>query len=179
MLLSNPNENGAPLTFLIREGQPGTDGRTWYHVLLPIRPNGSIGWVPASDVDVSGSDYQLVVHLRAFRLDLLQDGRLRQSMTIGIGTDQTPTPGGDYYIKELLKPPDPNTIYGDYVFGLSGFSNVLTSWPQGGVLGIHGTNDPAHSIGLKTSHGCIRLTNQEIDQLARLLPLGTPVEVES
>lgn len=178
VVLGGHNENGVPQTFLVKGGQRGPDGGRWYRVLLPIRPNGSTGWVQSSDVEVTGIDYQIVIHLRAFRLDLFEGRQLRRSMPIGVGTDQTPTPGGEYYIKELLKPPDPNTVYGDYVFGLSGFSNVLTSWPQGGVLGIHGTNDPAHSIGHQVSHGCIRLTNQDIDQLAGLLPLGTPLEVE-
>ncbi len=51
------------------------------------------------------------------------------------------------------------------------------NWPGGGVLGIHGTNDPAHSIGERVSHGCIRMRNEDIDYLAGLLPLGTPVEI--
>jgi hypothetical protein len=165
-------------TLLIKGEQQGPAGVSWYRVLLPIRPNGSTGWVRSSDVEVTGINYQLVIHLAAFQLDLFEGGQLQATIPIGVGTDQTPTPGGEYYIKELLKPPDPNTLYGDYVFGLNGFSNVLTSWPQGGVLGIHGTNDPNHSIGRKISHGCIRLSNRDIDRLASLLPLGTPVEVE-
>jgi hypothetical protein len=177
--LGDHNENGVPQVFLVKGEQQAADGTTWYRVALPIRPNGTTGWVAASDVDVTGIDYRLIIHLSAFHMDLLEKNQLRQTIPIGIGTDQTPTPGGEYYIKELLKPPNPNTVYGDYVFGLSGFSNVLTSWPQGGVLGIHGTNDPAHSIGRKISHGCIRTSNGDIDFLANILPLGTPIEVES
>jgi lipoprotein-anchoring transpeptidase ErfK/SrfK len=178
VVLADHNENGVTQTLLIKGEQPGPAGVSWYRVLLPIRPNGSTGWVRSSDVEVTGIDYQLVIHLAAFRLDIFDAGQLQRTMAIGEGTDQTPTPGGEYYIKELLRPPNPDTVYGDYVFGLSGFSNVLTSWPQGGVLGVHGTNDPTDSIGRKISHGCIRLSNQDIDRLANLLPLGTPVEVE-
>jgi lipoprotein-anchoring transpeptidase ErfK/SrfK len=116
--------------------------------------------------------YSLVVHLRSFHLDLLDDGRHVATYPIGVGAQNTPTPSGDYYIKELIQPPDPNTIYGHYVFGLNGFSNVLLDWPQGGVLGIHGTNDLS-SIGHTVSHGCIRTTNAVIDKLASILPLRT------
>ena len=70
-----------------------------------------------------------------------------------------------------------NGPYGSYAYGLSGFSNVLTSFGGGdGVIGIHGTNDPS-SIGQDVSHGCIRLQNADIERLVRFLPLGTPVDI--
>lgn len=178
MNLANRNENGAPQTLLIQgEQRVGSPPMVWYHVLLPVRPNGSTGWIRASDVNLVGLRYRLEVHLETFRLDLFDGDNLERSITIGTGTDQTPTPGGTYYIKELLRPPDQNTIYGHYVFGLSGFSNVLVDWPGGGVLGIHGTNDADRSLGAKASHGCIRMSNADIEFLATLLPLGTPVMV--
>ena len=89
-----------------------------------------------------------------------------------------PTPGGIYYLKELLQPPSPNGPYGTYAYGLSGFSNVLESFNGGpGVIGIHGTNDPS-AIGTDVSSGCIRLNNAVIERLVNDigLPLGTPVE---
>src|SRR5690349_2958641 len=61
--LHNPNENGAPLTFLEREQRPG-----WVRVLLPIRPNGSEGWVKTSDVKLTSHFYKIKVELAAHRL---------------------------------------------------------------------------------------------------------------
>ena len=176
--LSRVNENRSPQTFLLRRVQRGLDGRAWYNVLLPIRPNGSSGWVRADDVDVTGLRYALVVHLVSFRLDLLDSNRRVAMFRIGVGKQNTPTPAGRYYVKELIQPSDPDTIYGHYVLGLSGFSNVLLNWPDGGVIGIHGTNDPS-SIGRHVSHGCIRMSNTDITRLARMLPLGTPVTIEA
>ena len=145
MTSSKFDENGAPQTFLIQSQQTvGVPAATWYDVLLPVRPNGTTGWILASQVHVVGLPYRLVVHLGTFRLDVFDRNQLVRSITIGEGTDQTPTPGGLYYIKELLRPPDQNTIYGHYVFGLSGFSNVLLNWPDGGVLGIHGNQRSGH-----------------------------------
>ena len=169
---------GAPQTFLIEHEQRQPDG-VWYEVQLPIRPNGSTGWVAAADVKVIGIDYLLRVHLGSLTLDLVQHSKVVHTYPIGIGTLDTPTPPGDYYIEYLMRPNDQNTIYGHYVYGLSGFAPTLPNWPGGGELGIHGTNDPATSIGKRVSHGCVRLTNQDIESLVPLLPLGTPVHVDT
>ena len=86
-----------------------------------------------------------------------------------MGKGQTPTPNGTYYITDLLQPPNPDSVYGTYAYGLSGFSEVLNSFGGGdGQVGIHGTNDPA-SIGKDVSHGCIRLNNADIEKLAENL----------
>jgi lipoprotein-anchoring transpeptidase ErfK/SrfK len=173
-VLDNPNENGAPLVFLV-EGQD-TSG-DWLPVNLPVRPNGSTGYVRASDVTLAQNDYQITIELAAHQLTVTQRDEPILEAQIGVGTQDTPTPGGVYYIKELLQPPDPNGDYGAYAYGLSGFSNVLDSFNGGdGVIGIHGTNDPS-SIGQDVSHGCIRVTNETVTEMAGQLPLGTPVEI--
>jgi hypothetical protein len=95
---------------------------------------------------------------------------------IAVGMRDTPTPRGTFFLNSLLKPPDHNSVYGVLAFGLSAYSNVIRDWTWGGVVGIHGTNDPS-SIGHRVSHGCIRLQNAAIRKLARLLPLGTLVKI--
>lgn len=171
-LMANPQPSGAPLTFLLDRQTEG-----WLRVFLPVRPDGSEGWVPVGDVALTGLPYRLDVHRAAHRLDLFAFGQLLRSFPVGIGTAETPTPGGTYYLKELLRPLDPNGAYGPYAFGLSGFSNVLSSFDGGdGVIGLHGTDEPA-AIGHDVSHGCIRLYNADIAYLARTLPLGTPVRI--
>jgi lipoprotein-anchoring transpeptidase ErfK/SrfK len=170
--LPNPNENGAPLTFLERGQQRG-----WVKVLLPVRPNGAQGWVKVSDVRLTSHHYKIRVELAAHRLVVTDGLKTILDTPVGVGTTDTPTPGGLYYTKELLQPPDPNGAYGHFTYGLSGFSNVIFNF-QGvdGVIGIHGTNDPS-SIGKDVSHGCLRISNEAIDMLAAKLPLGVPVEI--
>jgi hypothetical protein len=176
-LYNNTNADGAPQTFLIT-GQQMSDGQPdWYQVLLPVRPNGTRGWLRAADVQVEGMPWRVDVHLKSFKIDLYKDGVWLQEYPIGTGTNATPTPDGEYSINELLKPPTNNTIYGSLVLGLSGYSDVETDWPGGGHLAIHGTNDPATTIGHEVSHGCVRLRNQDIQTLAGELPLGTPVQI--
>ena len=172
--MSNPTESGAPLVFLVDAQQPG-----WLQVHLPVRPNGSMGWVRAGDVDLTQNNYRIEVELSAFRLTVWKGQETLLSEPVGIGAGATPTPGGKYYIKELLQPPNPNGVYGPYAYGLSGFSDVLTSFAGGpGQLGIHGTNDPS-SVGYPVSYGCIRMSNASITTLAKILPLGVPVEIQA
>ncbi|MGI9034386.1 MAG: L,D-transpeptidase [Acidimicrobiales bacterium] len=171
-VLANPTENGGPVVFLVEQQAPD-----WLQVDLPVRPNGSTGWIRAADVDLTTINYRVAVNLRAYRITVWRGGQVILSEPVGLGTTDTPTPGGKYYIKELLKPPNPNGAYGPYAYGLSGFSNVLTSFEGGaGVVGIHGTNQPS-LIGRSVSHGCIRMSNSGITTLAKTLPLGTPVQI--
>ena len=170
--LANPNEDGAPLTFLALEQRPG-----WVRVMLPIRPNGSEGWVKASDVRITTHNYRIKVELSAHRVIVTDHDKVFLDTTAAIGKSDTPTPGGTYYTKELIQPPNQNTVYGHYVYALSGFSDVLFNFDGGdGVIGIHGTNDPS-VLGTDVSHGCIRISNEAIDKLAKTLPLGVPVDI--
>jgi lipoprotein-anchoring transpeptidase ErfK/SrfK len=173
-VLDNPNENGAPLVFLVDR-----DLGDWLEVLLPIRPNGSTGFVRATDVTLADNPYRIGIDLGDHRLVVRERGQVLADEPIGVGTASTPTPGGRYYIKELLQPPDPTGPYGPYAYGLSGFSNVIDEFNGGdGVIGIHGTNEP-EAIGTDVSHGCIRMSNEAITRLTAILPLGTPVHIEA
>lgn len=172
--LKNPTDTGAPLTFLVVQ-QQGKD----LQVILPVRPNGSRGWIATENVKLSADPYRVVVELGAHRLQAFNGAEVVLDAPIGVGTAETPTPGGTYFIKELLKTSRPGGPYGPYAYGLSGFSNVLTDFAGGtGVIGIHGTNEP-QLVGRDVSHGCIRLRNEDILTLVPVLPLGTPVEIRA
>ncbi len=45
-------------------------------------------------------------------------------------------------------------------------------------MGLHGTDAP-HGLGTDISHGCIRVANDVITELAGQLPLGTPVDIRA
>jgi lipoprotein-anchoring transpeptidase ErfK/SrfK len=172
--LPNPQPSGSPLVFLVQGGQADR-----LQVLLPIRPNGTSGWINKSDVTLSQHDFRIVVSLGAHQITVSKGTTIVDEEPIGVGTRDTPTPGGVYYTKELYKLPNPNGPYGPYAYALSGYSDVLTDFAGGdGVLGIHGTND-ASAIGHDVSHGCIRMSNAGITKLAQTLPLGVPVEIRA
>jgi lipoprotein-anchoring transpeptidase ErfK/SrfK len=128
-------------------------------------------------VSLKQTPYRLDVALKEHQLRLFKDGELQQTYPIGVGTNETPTPGGTYYLRVLIKTTKPKGAYGPYAYGLNGFSQVLTDFAGGdGVIGLHGTDDPS-SVGKDVSHGCIRLKNEDITALAKILPLGTPVRI--
>lgn len=170
--LSNPNEAGAPRVLLVVSSLPG-----WFRVLLPVRPNGTMGWVKSTDVTASRTGYHLTVSRSAHVLTVYNGKTVVRKVPVAIGTSDTPTPGGQFYITELLQPTNPAGPYGPYAFGLSGYSTTLASFDgQAPVIGLHGTNQPAY-IGHDVSHGCVRMSNANIRVLAAMLPLGTPVSI--
>jgi lipoprotein-anchoring transpeptidase ErfK/SrfK len=93
---------------------------------------------------------------------------------IGVGAPGTPTPGGRFWIRERLR--GDGAVYGPWAFGTSAYSG-LSDWPGGGVIGIHGTNQPGLIPG-RPSHGCIRVPNGKISRLAKLMPVGSPVRIK-
>jgi len=170
--MANPQESGAPLVMLVRSQQPG-----WVNVFLPVRPNGSSGWVKSDQVGISPTSYFIVIGLREHRITAFNGNAVVLDERIGLGAGGTPTPTGLFFIKELLKPPNPGGAYGPYAYGLSAFSDVLFSFGGGpGTVGVHGTNDPS-SLGRNVSHGCIRMSNTGVTKLAKMLPLGVPVQI--
>lgn len=164
-----------PMVLLVKD----RPAHGWLEVLLPIRPNGSTGFIHVADVSLTEHAFRVQIDLSDRWLRVYEGDHLRVDHAVGVGRRDAPTPGGVYYIKELLEPPDPNGVYGTFAYGLSGFSNALESFSGGpAIIGIHGTNDPS-SIGTEASSGCIRLPNDVIEQMVGYLPLGTPVEIRA
>jgi hypothetical protein len=151
-------------------------GRYWLRVQLPILPNGSSGWIPRDAVGAFRSvETHLVIERSRFRATLFRRGRPIFRSIVGVGQPRWPTPAGRFYIRERLTGfTDP--IYGVIAFGTNGRSPVLTDWPGGGFIGIHGTNQPEILPG-RVSHGCVRLPNRSISRLDRLMRVGTPVTI--
>jgi hypothetical protein len=157
------------------------DGRcrpAWYHVQLPLRPNGATGYVRAGAVRLHRVTTRIEVDLSARRVVFLRAGRRVLTITAAIGSDATPTPTGRYYVNQRLLAADPEGPFGPGAVGISAFSPVLTGWTQGGPIAIHGTNDPA-SIGQAVSNGCLRIANELLVRLFRATPAGTPVVIRS
>ena len=174
-VLPNPDQNGTALVFLVDDDD--ADGQ-WMPVYLPVRPNGTTGWIRARDVTLTQTRYRITVDLSSRTLQVTHDGSVTLQTRVAVGTKDTPTPGGTYYITEVIAPPDPDTIYGPYVLGLSGYSTTLDSFEGRGqgVIGIHGTNDES-ALGTRVSAGCIRVHNDIITNMAKTIPLGTPVDL--
>jgi L,D-transpeptidase catalytic domain len=169
-------EDGKPEIYLALRDHRDRQGRVWIQVRLPMRPNGRKGWVLEKALGPLHTVHtQLRVNRRTLRATLYYRRKKEWSAPVGVGAPSTPTPGGRFYIREILDGFKLGTIYGPLAFGTSAYS-VLSDWPGGGVVGIHGTNQP-HLIPGRPSHGCIRMKNRDILELADLMPLGTPLRI--
>lgn len=169
-------EDGPYEVYPVLESYLDASGRTWLHVRLPGRPNGRTGWVSRHGLGPLHSvRTALGIDRRTLRATLRRDGRKIWSSRIGVGKASTPTPAGHFWIRTRLRGLSSNPVYGPYAFGTGAYSS-LSDWPGGGVIGIHGTNQP-HLLPGRVSHGCIRVPNTAIKGLWRRMPIGTPVSI--
>ena len=145
----------------------------WFLVRLAERPNGSTGWVRAEDVATGAVQDRIVVRLRRHTLTRYDDGDMVERYKVAIGKPSTPTTPGRFFVWARVGYEDTNGPYGNFALGLSGFSNVITDWPGGGRMAIHGTSDP-NLAGENVSNGCIRVSNPLMATLVDV-PMGATV----
>jgi lipoprotein-anchoring transpeptidase ErfK/SrfK len=153
----------------------------WVQVRLAQRPDGSTAWLPAGDVALSSTPDRIVVNLATTRLALYDHGRLVFSAPAGVGTADDPTPTGEFFVAFDEPPPQPNPGYGPFIIVTSAHSPTISDWEGTGdaVIGIHGPLGEDSEIGTsgaKISHGCIRLHDRALEELAKVPP-GTPIDV--
>ena len=173
------NVNGVPTVFGIKAAV--LDARCeaeWYHVQLPIKPNGITGYVRAKDVWVGKVRTRIEVDLSERTVTLFRDGREVLTAQAAIGTSATPTPLGEFYVNQRLIPESDGGPFGPGAIGISAFSEVLTGWAQGGPIAIHGTNQP-WSIGRAASNGCLRVRNDLLERIFDATLAGTPVAIRA
>jgi L,D-transpeptidase-like protein len=169
-------EDGFPEVYSVLRRFTDRHGRGWLRIRIPMRPNGRTGWVRTSALGpLNRVRTRLVVDRGRLRATLYRSGRRIWRSPIGVGKAGTPTPAGHFWIREKFRVGNPDGPYGPRAFGTSDYSR-LTDWPGGGVIGIHGTNEP-YLIPGRPSHGCIRVPNHAISRLYRLMPIGTPMRV--
>ncbi len=158
----------------------GTEAEGWVRVQLPNRAGHEYGWVRESDVILTESSTRVDIYLDDHQVDVTVDGAVVLTTTAAVGSPRTPTPLGLYYVTDPIDLASaPDGVYGPFILGLSGYSEVLTTFNGGAPqLAIHGTNAPT-SIGTSVSNGCIRVPNDTILQMSALVPLGTPVAVHA
>jgi len=168
-------EYGLPRTLLVTEQRDG-----WIQALLPMRPTGSLGWVRTTDVTLGSTTYEIKISLSTRQLVLLDAGEPVLETKIAIGKATTPTTVGRFYVTDPVDlTSEPNSDYGAFALGISGYSDVLTSFRGGdGQLAIHGGAWES-MLGTEVSAGCVRVLNETILQIAGLVPLGTPVTIDA
>jgi L,D-transpeptidase catalytic domain len=169
-------EDGLPEIYIALASWADARGNAWVKIRVPKRPNGATGWVPRGSLRQYTVVHEFLdIDRSRLRATLYRSGRRLMSARIGIGTSSNPTPVGDFYVREKFRVRT-SPIYGPYALGTSAYAPHLTDWPGGGVVGLHGTNQPGLIPG-RPSHGCIRLRNSSITRLYRLALRGTPIHI--
>ncbi|MFT8320874.1 MAG: L,D-transpeptidase family protein [Bacillus sp. (in: firmicutes)] len=107
--------------------------------------------------------YKIDVSVNNRSLKLLKNNVLQKQYPIAVGKILSGTPVGNFII--INKAPNPGGPFGTMWMSLSKQH-----------YGIHGTNNPS-SIGKSVSKGCIRMFNKDVEELSRIIPIGTSVSI--
>lgn len=114
-------------------------------------------------IPAAPSPVRITINTAAKTLSLYREGRFVKSYPVATGKPTTPTPLGTFTI--VNKQVNPGGPYGTRWMGLSK--------PH---YGIHGTNNPA-SIGTAASNGCVRMYNNDVNDLFNQVPVGAVVSI--
>jgi lipoprotein-anchoring transpeptidase ErfK/SrfK len=169
---ANPTSLGEPFTMLVTEGRGD-----WLRVELPVRPNGTPGWVRRSEVTLSTVTTRVEIHLGDRTLRAWDGNELLAETQVVIGTDDTRTPSGRFYLTDRVPQTNADGFYGPWILAINAYSEQMDTFDGGvPVVALHGTSNPSQ-VGRAISNGCIRTPNDVISLLADRLPLGTPVDI--
>ena len=138
---------------------------------------------PCSALRKLNQGYELILNVAAKKLILYTNGVEVKEYPVGVGKSLTPTPLGEFeivrriqnpawvnpYRQSKIVPPSANGPIGQYWLGFA-----LNKKSQ--EYGFHGTSDLS-SVGQASTHGCIRLYPQDMEELFNLISLGTVVHV--
>lgn len=170
---------GAGPVWLQVRGIKEVRGVRWVKVLLPMRPNGTTGWMRAQDFEFKQLHRRVQVNLGSRRLTVFQGKRRLATFPVAVGASITPTPTGRFAIAEIIPTGDPKAFLGTFVMPLTAFSNTLNEYAGGnGRVAIHGTSLP-ELIGQAVSHGCIRMRNADVGRVVKLVSAGALVNIRA
>jgi hypothetical protein len=171
-------EDGPPEVYLVLQSRLDDHDQVWLQIRVPARPNGRKGWVREEQLsNLYTITTQLIIDRKKLKATLKKGGKTIWTSPVGVGRPGLETPAGHFWIRERLSNLGGSPVYGPWAFGTSAYSDKLTDWPGGGVVGIHGTNQPELIPG-RPSHGCVRVPNRRISKLKKLMPVGTPLLIK-
>lgn len=132
---------------------------------------------PGMKLKISKAKYSIVVDKSDNTLELFSDGMILKTYSVGTGENNS-TPVGQFTIDNKLE--NPTWYNAGTVVPPDSSDNILgTRWMGFSFhgYGIHGTTLP-ETIGKQASSGCVRMRNDEVEELYTVVPLGTEVTVK-
>ncbi len=173
--------SGAAQRLMVTGRHRDARGRDWVRVQVPVRPNGSNGWVPAERLRLSATRIRFEVHLGSRRLEIWRGTRRLASWPAGIGRPGTPTPVGRFAIQDPVPTlPGWRGVYGAHTLTLTAHSPTLRRFMGGDALvAIHGAGSGrSWRVGTPSSYGCVILSEPALAVAARYARAGTPVIID-
>lgn len=136
---------------------------------------------------LAANKYNILIIKSEYLLELREDDVIVHSYRVGLGKnpgqkmrvgDMTTPTGDDFYIEDIVNSSRWTHDFKDgkgEILDAYGpwFLSIETPWEG---IGIHGTHKP-ESIGTMDSEGCIRMYNDEINELKQLINIGTRVRI--
>jgi len=160
-------------------GSRRVDGVIWLKVRLPIRPNGSTGWILRDRVELARSRAFILIDRSRRTLTVYRKGRKVRRWRVVVGAPGTPTPVGLFALYARVRQRDPNGFIGPWAIPLTAHSNQLKRYDGGpGLVALHGRGGASllDPLGTAASHGCVRMNNGRVRFLIRL-SMGTAVRI--
>jgi lipoprotein-anchoring transpeptidase ErfK/SrfK len=173
---------GGPERLLVLGTRRDRHDRRWLKVRLDSRPNDAAGWIRADRAVVTSTPWRAVLDLSARRITVLRAGHVVRRFSAVIGAPGTPTPRGLFAVAEKVRQPSAGGFLGPWALHLTAHSDVLDDYGGGpGRVAIHGRGGASllDPLGSARSHGCIRIDNDDVRFLARVMVPGAPVRVRA
>jgi lipoprotein-anchoring transpeptidase ErfK/SrfK len=168
--LERETEFGTPRWLAVLKKRGG-----WLRVIATELANGRTGWIRESRTRIQATPWAIRASISRRRVEVLKDGRVIRTFTVGIGKTTTPTLPGRFGVTDKLRYKGGSVAYGCCVLGLTGH---LPYPGNGSRMAIHGTSAPS-SIGQAASFGCLRADEADMRWLLRNVWLGSVVTISA
>ena len=139
--------------------------------LAQARAQERVAAKPLPAPEPAATERKIVISIPDRKLALVEDGRVVKVYPIAVGAPGSPSPSGEFRVRERITNP---TYYAPgKVIGPGAANPLGTRWIGLGHrgYGIHGMNEP-RSIGKRASHGCIRMNKADVEELFELVRAG-------
>ena len=168
-LLSNPGPFDGERVLLIRSIE-----EDWVQVSMPIRPHGTKAWVKRETVSIMEHKAKVIIDKYTGILEGWQNGQLLFKDSFEGGSEENPTPLGDFYINEITDTSD--GVSEKTLVGTTAYSTTIDIGSQGAPAIAFLAREVNEGTSEVTTRGCIRVSQKVLSLLAAL-PLGTPVQI--
>jgi hypothetical protein len=155
----------------------------WAEIMLPSKPNGSVGWVDTDDphISLTSTPYLIRVDRAHYTLSLWRGTAQIGQWPVGVGilmpqggVTQSVTPAGRTYVLADIQIIDPT--YSPVILPLGTHSPIWDTYGGGpATVGIHTWTPDSTVYGRPSSHGCIRVPEAALQTISATVPIGTAV----